>query len=91
MTGDARETQRRLLQNRKVGRELAERLADEADEIAVTFDRLAEVHESLVLEGHPLAGSAAERAAAERMLARKEREAAVWFRSLESSTDEGAG
>ena len=63
------------------GRELARRLADNADEIAVTLDRMADFHEQVAREpGHPLKPQAAEGAAAERRMAEQERSAARHYR-----------
>lgn len=66
-----------------MSRELAQRLAGEAARIAVTLEALAAVHESLAgLADHPLSAGAAERAAAQRHLAARERASSAWHASI---------
>ena len=70
------------------GRELAGRLAHEAERLAETLDRLAAVHESFAGQaGHPLHDKAISRASEERRLARVERRSAEWLRSLEAGRE----
>ena len=71
------------------GRELAARMADNADEIAMTMDRMADFHEQVALEpGHPLGPQAAEGATAERRVAEQERNAARHYRHAVADEDE---
>lgn len=75
----------RYEQNVRVGRALAERLAEEAERIAVTLDRLADVHETLAMANyHPLKTEAMEWAVVERTIALRERQSSVWFRDIAS-------
>jgi hypothetical protein len=82
----------RLAAYRRRGQELARRLADNADEIAVTLDRMADFHERVAREAsHPLREQAAQGAAAERRMAERERSAARRYRRTvagESVADE---
>jgi hypothetical protein len=63
------------------GRELTRRMADNADDVAVTMDRMADFHEQVAREpGHPLQQRAVEAAAAERRMAERERSTAAHYR-----------
>jgi hypothetical protein len=70
------------LDNRQRGRELAGRLADNAEALAVTIDRAADLHEMVSSDpNHPLRASAGAHVERERRFAAAERlEAAHWRR-----------
>jgi hypothetical protein len=56
-----------------------------ADQIADTFERLALIHEEVARTSEPVrAAEARNRAVLERSVERQERDAAQWFRSIES-------
>ncbi len=87
MRSDRSDIRQRHQKSILVGRELAARLAQEAEEIADTFDHLARLHEELAAtDGHPLARGAAARAAGERALADQERASSVRFREIASGS-----
>jgi hypothetical protein len=82
------QTDRTAAQKRR-GRELARRMADNADEIAVTMDRMADFHEQVAREpGHPLEQQAAEGAAVERRVAEQEQSAARHYRHAIADEDD---
>ena len=83
MNRDWHETQERYDHNVRLGWELAERLAREAERMADTLDRLATVHEQLAAaDHHPLKDVATQRALEERRIAESERRASRWLRAL---------
>ena len=83
MNPDRQLSRERYVHNMRMGQELARRLAREAEQIAVTLDRLAAVHDALAgTAGHPLSARAGARAAHERRMAARERVASGWFRSI---------
>ncbi|HEY2279154.1 MAG TPA: hypothetical protein VGI00_12415 [Streptosporangiaceae bacterium] len=70
------------------GRELARRMADNADDIAVTLDRAADFHEQVAHQpGYPLEQQAAGRAVVERRIAEQERSAARHYRHAIADQD----
>ena len=81
---------RRLTEaNDRLGRELAERLATNAEEMAKLMERAAAWHDVIALDAsHPLHQGSAERAAAERRFAEEERQAASRWRPAPSSEAE---
>ena len=77
------DTRRRHDENIQLGRDLARKLASEARMIAATLDHLADLHEDLArLTGHPRSKEARDRAATERTLAGRERQASEWFLTI---------
>lgn len=79
----ASDARRRQEENIRIGRELARRLAGEAETIAGTFEQLAEMHEALAaVSSPPLSQEARDRAVTERRLAGRERAASAWFLSI---------
>lgn len=76
-------------QNRLLAKELARRLADNAEATADHLDRLADIHESIAAsEHHPLRSSAKASAARQRQFAQQERQAAATFRRTTSPSAE---
>lgn len=88
----AEEGRQRYEDNVHVGRQLAEKMAHAAESIAGTLERMASVHEHLASsDGYPLKEQARVRAEIERRIARDERLASGWFRSIARAVPTGEG